>query len=185
MLKVLLLCLCLVVLPGPEALAVECPLEWEEPVLITSVGQSLDALIIKAIFDEMGIKADFLPLAKGENLRDYERVIILPGISYKGIAAAGITLQDEVNRATELLEAACDYSCHLTLIYLGGFITGDSRSQQLIQVLAPNVDAIIIYNDNRGPIDYFLQIARAKNVPIFFIDSLGNLCEELASIFSR
>ena len=52
MLKILALSLCLLLAPV-SALASDCPLQLADPVLLTSLGQSLDALIVKTIFDMM------------------------------------------------------------------------------------------------------------------------------------
>ncbi|HHY10505.1 MAG TPA: hypothetical protein GX528_08065 [Firmicutes bacterium] len=185
MLKVIVLCLSLLLLPGPDIQAAEnCSLDLKQPVLITSVGQNLDALIISSMLAEMGAETVYLPLAKKEDLYNYKQIIISPGVSYKGLAAAGLKFEDETKRVQELVEAAGEHSCQLILIYLGGFIQGDARSQKLIDLLAPNVDVMVIYQGSGGPIDYFLATAAEKGIPVHFLQHLGNLCEELAPIFS-
>ncbi len=185
MLRVFVLCISLTLLPGPKVLASECSLSLGDSILITSIGQNLDALIIKAIFDDMNVEADFLPNAPPEVVAEYEQVIISPGISYKGIGAAGITVQDEVNRARAIVEAASKHSGQVILMYLGSFLQGDAKSGELIEMLAPQADVIIIYKDCGGPIEYFRRIAQEKSIPMFTIENLGNLCEELSCIFSK
>lgn len=184
MLRVWAMCLSLLLLPVHFALAEECPLALEEPVLITSVGQNFDALIIKTIFDDMGIEADFQPMAEPSALADYKQVVVSPGISYKGMVALGTTFEKEFERAKAIIKATQEYSRPMILMYLGGFTQGDAKSQELVELVTPHADVIIIYRDSGGPINYFLKIAREKGIPVYWIDNLGNLCEELTLIFS-
>ncbi len=185
MLRILVLCVSLVLFPGPTIFASDCPLQLGDSVLITSIGQNLDALIIKTIFDEMKVKADFQPVAPSKVLAEYEQIIVSPGISYKGIAAAGMTVQDEINRARVLAEAAHKHPSQVILMYLGGFLQGDAKSQELIEILAPRADVIIVYKDCGGPIDYFRRVSEERSIPIFTIENLGGLSEELSCIFSQ
>lgn len=185
MLRIFVLCICLMLLLGPVVFASDCPLSLGDSILITSLGQNLDALIIKTIFDELGVDADFLPVAPAKILADYRQVIISPGISYKGIAAARITVQDEINRGLAIVEAASEYSSQVILMYLGGFLQGDAKSQELVEILAPRADVIIVYKDCGGPIEYFRRIGQEKDIPVLIVQNLGNLAEELSCIFSR
>jgi hypothetical protein len=170
---------------GPAVLANDCPIQLGDSVLVTSLGQNLDALIIKTILDEIKVKTDFLPVAPSSVLADYEQVIVSPGISYKGIAAAGMTVYDELARARDLVEAASEYSTQVILMYLGGFLQGDAKSQELIEILAPQADIIIVYKDCGGPLEYFRRVAEKNEIPILTIENLGNLATELSCMFSR
>lgn len=184
MLKMFVICLSVLIFSGSSASAESCPLVLEEPVLITSAGQNLDALIIKATFDDMRLKADFLPMADPSVIEHYGQVVISPGISYKGMVASGTTLHEEIERTKAIIEAAREHSSRIVLMHLGGFTQGDAKSQELIELVAQYADVIIAYRDSRGPIEYFLDIAREREIPFFIIDNLGNLCDELTVIFS-
>lgn len=185
MLRILLICLCLILSPSSPAFAEGCPLKLDEPVLITSVGQCLDGLMMKTVLDDMGIVANYVPLAGLENLVQYHQVIVTPGISYKGIVMSETTLEGEFERAKVIAEAARGDSFDLILVYLGGFTQGDPRSQELIQLLAPSADILIAFKGRSGPIAYFRRIAEERAVPFFILDDLSNLCEELDVVFSR
>jgi len=179
------LCVSLMLFPSTTAFADDCPICLGDSVLITSIGQNLDALIIKTIFDQMKLQADFLPVAPPEVLADYDQVIISPGISYKGIAAADITIQDELNRARAFVQQAPGHSTQVILMYLGGFLQGDAKSQELIDILAPKADVIIVYKDCGGPMEYFRKVSQDRGIPLFIIENLGDLSEELCCIFSQ
>jgi len=167
----------------PSASA-ECPLSLPGPVLITSLGQNLDGLIVRTMLADLDIEAEFQPLARGSELNGFKQLIVSPGVSFKGLAAAGLTFEEEVARGEALIAAAEECRCELILVYLGGFMQGDARSQQLVELLAPHAQAMIIYKECRGALEYLRQIADEKDVPLFIIDDLGSLREELRCIFS-
>ena len=183
-LKIFALSLCLLLAPV-SALASDCPLQLADPVLLTSLGQSLDALIVKTIFDEMKVRTDFLPLASADVVAGYEQVIISPGISYKGIGAAGMTVEAELERARSLVDVATENSIPIILMYLGGFLQGDAKSQLLLEILTPEADLMIVYKDCGGPMEYFRRIAEEKGIPLHVIENLGNLAAELSCIVSQ
>ncbi|MGI6624850.1 MAG: DUF6305 family protein [Limnochordia bacterium] len=184
MLKILAAFLSLLFLPGVSVSAIDCPFLVEEPVLVTSVGQNFDALMVKTIFDEMGVIADLAPMVEAGALSQYRQLVISPGISYKGMVASGTTVEEEIERTKAIVEASFEYNLPIMLMYLGGFIQGDAKSQELIELVAPSADLIIIYRDSGGPIDYLVSVAREQQVPVYFIDSLKNICEELKVLIS-
>ena len=69
-------------------------------------------------------------------------------------------------------------------MYLGGF-AGRCKSQELIDILAPKADVIIVYKDCGGPMEYFRKVSQDRGIPLFIIENLGDLSEELCCIFSQ
>ena len=70
----------------------------EEPVLITSAGQSADVLMIKILSDKAGISYKFEKTASTEVLDSVKSVIIVTGGSSKGLGAAAIDKAEELKR---------------------------------------------------------------------------------------
>jgi hypothetical protein len=82
----------------------------ELPVLITSCGQSPGVNMINALFMRLKLEAepkayDMDPLASAELLKTakengipYRSLIIVMGASLKGMGAAGISIDDEIDR---------------------------------------------------------------------------------------
>jgi len=89
-----------------------------EPVLITSAGQSFDVYLMKVVLNELGFDVDLQPLASKEEIKNFNQIIVVPGVSFKGLAASGISFDDELQRISGLIEAAERTSCRTTLIYI-------------------------------------------------------------------
>src|SRR5438067_10587319 len=76
------------------------------PVLVTSLGQSLDAFQIQLVVRRAGIAFKYDPRAPVDQLDDVKTLFLAVGASLKGFGDAGITIKDELARASQLLDAA-------------------------------------------------------------------------------
>jgi len=85
--------------PGPKA---------STPILVTSCGQSEGPSMLNTILKRVGVVYDIVPLATGNDLKakGYKTLIITMGASLKGMGAAGISIDDELKRISELIDAA-------------------------------------------------------------------------------
>src|SRR5258708_32850886 len=92
------------VLPG-HAAAQDKP-KPSPPVLVTSLGQSLDAFQVQLAARRAGIKFKYDPRADVDQLHDANTLFLSAGASLKGFGDAGITIKDELARAGHLLAAA-------------------------------------------------------------------------------
>lgn len=182
--KIMLLASIFLIIPLMSVLAedITTGIAIEEPVLITSVGQSVDAFLVKAVFDKLRINADLIPMANQEDLRDYKQVFIVPGFSHKGLSSAGFTFQEEINRTMQLVETAEEFSQPLVLVYIGSFFLGDSREENLLEIVASSASFMIIYEDSPGPLQFLLDISEEKSIQKFFLNDLTNLSEEFSKI---
>src|SRR6056297_3567031 len=81
----------------------EEPLTFEEPVLITSGGQSPGALQMMVLAKTGGINYEFIKDVQptAENIKPFNTVIIVVGASGKGLGAAGIDVEQEIERLVE------------------------------------------------------------------------------------
>ena len=173
------------------------------PVLITSCGQSPGATMLKVIF--MKLKLQHQPkaytintMATEEDLRSvmeggsgYKTLIIVMGASLKGMGAAGISIDDELNRVANLIAEAR----RLDITIIGAHIEGikrraqgadpgDNTDELSIDAVAPNADILIIRKD--GDADgRFSTIAQEKNIPMVVVEKNLDLFEEMKKMFSK
>ena len=76
------------------------------PVLVTSIGQSLDAFQVQLAVRRAGIAFQYDPRAEADKLAEAKTVFLAVGASLKGFGDAGITIKDELARTGKLLDAA-------------------------------------------------------------------------------
>ncbi|HFE63806.1 MAG TPA: hypothetical protein ENK14_05230, partial [Caldithrix sp.] len=75
----------------------------EEPVLITSAGQSADVLMVKLLAQKAGLKFIFEKLATPGMVDSVKSVILVCGGSSKGLGAARIDKEQEFKRIQNIL----------------------------------------------------------------------------------
>ncbi|MCP4755822.1 MAG: hypothetical protein GY866_33580 [Proteobacteria bacterium] len=122
--------------------------DWDEitlepPVLITSIGQSPDALMVKVLMRRNRIKFTHDNLAKPEMLDRHKSVIMVVGYSGKGLGAAGISKEQEIARSRALLDAAKAKKIPIVMAHIGGKSRMGPSSQVLIEMVAEKADCLV------------------------------------------
>jgi hypothetical protein len=132
------------------------------PVLVTSLGQSLDAFQVQLAVRRAGIKFKYDPRAEVDQLDDAKTLFLAVGASLKGFGDAGITIKDELARAGHLL---------------------DALSNQLIELTAPRAHRLIIREDSDAD-GLFAKIAADNKIPLAVIDNVTSLKQPLQELFA-
>jgi len=172
-------------------------------ILITSCGQSPGATMLKVIF--MKLKLKFEPkayevneLATAEDLKakkeagtPYKSMIIVMGASLKGMGAAGISIDDELDRMAKLIEEAHNQGISIIGAHIEGMkrraqgaAVGDNTDELSIDAVAPNSDLLII-NKEGNTDNRFTVIANEKNIPMIEVEKTIELIEEFKKIFKE
>ena len=173
----------------------------EIPVLITSCGQGSGANMIKVLFMRLKLQAvppayemnsfataEDLKKAK-ENRTPFKSVIIAMEASLKGMGAAGIDIEDEIERTSQLIKEARTQG--ITIIgahILGmknraqGAAPGDNSDELSIDAIAPISDLLLI-NKGGNEDSRFTIISQEKNIPMIQVEKNLELLEKLKELF--
>lgn len=168
------------VLPGRAAVTLPAKMpKASGPAVVTSLGQTPGALMVKMLCDQIKVKAtedvlytaSQLTAASKKKATAPKTLFVTMGTSLKGMGAAGVDLDSEVKRVTELVATAHK----LGMLVVGTQIEGlsrrtdqsDERSNKTVCSLA---DMLIIRKevDNDG---FFSKVAKDRKIPIAFVDS--------------
>jgi hypothetical protein len=153
------------------------------PVLVTSIGQSLDAFQIQLAVRRAGIKYKYDARADVDQLDDVKTLFLGVGASLKGFGEAGITIKDELARTGQLLEAAKSKGILVVVLHMGGEERRDALTNQLIDLTAPRAKLLIIRNDSDAD-GKFAEIAKTNKIPLVTIDNVLNLRGLLQELFA-
>ena len=153
------------------------------PVLVTSLGQSLDAFQIQLAVRRAGIPYKYDARAEIDQLDEVKTLFLGVGASLKGFGEAGITIKDELARAGQLLDAAKSRGILIVVLHMGGEERRDALSNQLIELTAPRANLLIIRNDSDAD-GKFAEIAKAGKIPLVVIDNVLNLKGPLQELFA-
>jgi hypothetical protein len=147
-------------------------------------------MMIKLICDQLGIPCiqsdlltvdELVALCNGPNP---PRVLfVTTGTSLKGMGAAGVDVDYEVNRCRALVQKARE----LGLTIIVGQIEGPSRrtdeyDEKSIRAMTPEADLLITRSDINWD-GYFTKISEEKGIPQIFINQPLDLLQIFPKIF--
>ena len=171
---------------------------FEQPVLITSIGQSAGAAQAKILAMKAGLDFTYDQRAAIELLDGVKTLIVVPGASGKGLGAAGVDLDAEIAWATELIDRAEELGIRLIVLHIEGQARRGPSSQTTIDVCALRADQLIvkgaatleeaaeleIEDVANGNFDLmFSELAAENEIPITFAATTLDVVPVLQALF--
>lgn len=154
------------------------------PILITSCGQSPDAEMVRLMADRAGLqgKYTFDLLAKASALKGMNTLMLVIGGSGKGLGAAGINEQDEINRVNALVAAARSAGVAVVGVHIGGEPRRGPVSANFVP-FAEKTSLLIVREDGNKD-GYFTGVSKGKGIPLVLISKTAGLAELLKTLFT-
>jgi hypothetical protein len=156
--------------------------KFEQPVLISSAGQSADVKLVKMLAQRQGLNATTILMAKPADLTGFKTLIIVPGFSSKGLGAAGISQQEEMERVQTLIKSANDLKIPIVMLHIGGNARRKGQSDAFNQLVGENSKAMVVVKqgDEDG---FFTAIAKEKNIPLTLVEKIAETEAPLGNLF--
>jgi hypothetical protein len=152
------------------------------PLMITSCGQSPDALMIKLLCDQLRMTTTFEKTLLPEQLEGYSTLIIGIGGSVKGLGEAGIDTDEEIDRINRVIQRARQQNMLVLAIHIGGQPRRGDLADPFIHAAAPQSDYIIVRNDGNQD-GLFTKIATENRIPIITIEQTMELKDLIEQMF--
>jgi len=166
------------------------------PILLTACGQSPDTSTMKVVIQKSKIPYDLVELATVQDLANkkssgtpYKTIIILMGASLKGMGAAGISIEDEIKRTSELIDAARRDKIMVIGAHIGGMkrraqgaAVGDNTDELSIDAVAPKSDLLLVLKEGNED-GRFTVIAKQKKIPMIEVEKNLDLIPEIEKLF--
>jgi hypothetical protein len=165
-----------------SALAADIP-RIQQPILLTSLGQSPDVNTVNVLAKRANVPVEYKTFAGAADLSGKKTMLVCVGVSAKGFGAAGVNLDTESARCAELFKAAKENGVYTILLHVGGAVRRDQMTNKLLELAAPNADAIIIFG--QGDNDGFFTKAAGDDKPLVLLPKTINLSEVLAELSSK
>ena len=154
--------------------------EFEQPMLITSIGQSADAQMVKVLAERNGLKYEYQAAAKPDELGNAKTLIMVIGGSSKGMGAAGVNQAQEEQRAKDLIAKAKEKNIKIIAMHVGGAARRGELTDRFIPLIA-NVNYLIIVAD--GDKDQaFKKVADGK-IPVDQPENIADVAKYLKGAF--
>jgi hypothetical protein len=179
---------------GPAALDAQgSAVKAELPVLLTSCGQSPGPERVKFFLKRLELDYEFVGQASAEHLKDgsFKSIIIVTGASLKGMGAAGVSIQDELERTAELIAEAQQQGITIIGAHVEGMsrraqgaAAGDNSDELSIDAVIPYSDLIFVRQDGNAD-RRFSIISENAGIPLILFEKNMELGDVLKSMFDR
>ncbi len=156
----------------------------KQPMLITAAGQSQDVTMVKILAQKAGLKFTFDKMAKPDQLKDHSTLVLVTGGSTKGLGAANIDKDQELERVNSLIKAAHEAKMNIITMHVGGPSRRGKLSDEFNKVTAENSDCLIIVKTGDED-QLFSKIAEGKKIPIYLIDKIVDAGDVMKEIFAE
>ncbi len=155
----------------------------DQPVLITAAGQSADVLMVKVLAQRGGLNFTMDKLADADVVKDYKSVIIVSGGSTKGLGAAKIDKDDEIERVKEVITAAKKAEIPIITMHVGGKARRGNLSDEF-NLVAAEAGVCLVVVEGGDEDGFFNSIAEKNKAAIIKIKQIVAAQGVLQDIFS-
>ena len=156
----------------------------EGPILLTSDGQSADVNVVQTLLKKCEIESDLNATASADDLSGYKTLVLAIGGSSKGLGAAGIDENQELERVNSLITKAKEEGITVISLHIGGSARRGTLSDKFVPDALKAANAAIIVSE--GDSDGMMKgIVTDGNIPTAFVDNQVGAIEPLKTLFGK
>jgi hypothetical protein len=165
----------------------------QAPVLLTSCGQSPGAAKVSVFLRRLALDYDLKDTGTVKDLaaKPYKTLIIVTGSSLKGMGGAGVSIEDELSRASALIAEAKKRGITVIGAHVEGMARraknaapGDNSDEMSIDAVCPKSNFLIVLKE--GDEDgRFTTLGKKANIPVVFFEKSLELGDVLKSVFGK
>ncbi len=168
-------------------------LKAQAPVFLTSCGQSPGAVTVNVFLRRLQIEYDLKETGTVKDLaaKPYKTLIIVTGSSLKGMGGAGVSIDDELSRATALIAEAKKRGIQVIGAHVEGMerrakgaAPGDNSDEMSIDAVCPKAAMLLVRKD--GDEDgRFTALSKKFKIPVVFYAKSLELNGVLKDLFGK
>jgi hypothetical protein len=158
-------------------------IKFEKPVLITSAGQSADVTLAGMLCKKNTIDAKSIAMATPSDLSGIKTLIIVAGFSSKGLGAAGVSREQEIDRVKSVIKYAKEKKIKIIMMHIGGKSRRGVQSDDFNKMAAEAADYLLVVK--QGDEDqFFSNLAKKGNIPMKCVDKIAAVSAPLGELFN-
>ena len=157
--------------------------KYEQPVLVSSAGQSADVKLAGLLLKKNKLESKTVLMANPDDLAGMKTLIVVPGFSSKGLGAAGISAEEEMERVEKLLSKAEEMKVPVVLLHIGGKARRKGQSDNFIKEVASKAVYMIVVEQGNED-NFFSDLAKEYNIPLELVDKIPSASEPLGKLFN-
>jgi hypothetical protein len=148
---------------------------------------------VKFFLKRLELDYEFVEQATAQHLQNgsFKSIIIVTGASLKGMGAAGVSIQDELERTAELIAEAKQQGITIVGAHVEGMsrraqgaAAGDNSDELSIDAVIPHSDLIVVRQDGNED-RRFSIISENDGIPLILFEKNMQLGDVLTSVFNK
>jgi hypothetical protein len=153
------------------------------PAFLSTVGQSADIEMVKVLLDRSGVPHTDNAQAQAGDLAPSgaKTLVLVLGGSTKGLGAAGISADAELERARLLIAEAKKLGMAIIGVHVGGEARRGQLSDRFIQAAVPACQYLVVVAD--GDKDGFISKLAGTAIPLDKVERMTKAVEPLQKAF--
>lgn len=165
--------------------AAKAEAKFTKPGLVVAAGQSSDIAVVKALLNtKLKLGLEIKPLADAADVGDIKTLVLIPGASTKGMGAAGIDLDKELDRAKRLVKAAKEKGIKVLSLHVGGESRRGKTTDDLLEIVIPeSTHVVVVASGNKDKL--FNTLAAKNNVPLTEVPNLAAAGDAVKALFQE
>lgn len=167
---------------GAQTLNLKAPIA-DKPALLTSSGQSADIEMVKVLLDraKLPYKMDAKIAAPALAGTGAKSLVLVLGGSSKGLGAAGISAQAEIERTNALIAEAKKQGMKIIGLHVGGKGRRGEMSDKFLADAVPACDYVIVVGEANN--DGLFDKLTGGKVTLDTVEKISKLGEPLGKAF--
>jgi len=155
----------------------------DKPAFVTTVGQNADIEMVKVLLERAAVphKADAQAKAGSLAASGAKTLVLVLGGSTKGLGAAGISPEVELERAKALLAEARKLGMTVLGLHVGGEARRGQLSDRFIEAAIPACHYVVVVAD--GDKDGFITRLCGAKIPLDKVERIARAVEPLKRAF--
>ena len=145
---------------------------FEKPILVTCTGQTPGSLTLATLMSRAGIRVTHDPMILPSKMTGYKTLIVVMGASLKGLGAAGIDMDEEMERDGIIFKKARDSGMKIIVAHIEGKARRNEIADKFIVPFVPLGNLLLVYEE--GNKDGLFTALSAKNkIPLIVFKDFG------------
>ena len=158
--------------------------KFELPLLITCTGQTPEYLTIYALTKKLQIESVSDSLVTPRKMQEtaYKTMIVAMAASLKGLGAAGLNQNEELDRCNSVFKKAKELGIKIIGVHIAGEARRNPIADKFITPFAPQCDYLIVLADGNKD-GLFDKIAEENKIPLTIIETFAELPDIITEMF--
>lgn len=157
---------------------------FEQPFLITSAGQSAEVQLASILAKKAGITSSLFKLAAAKDLENAKTLVLVLGVSLKGLGAAGLDIVKERARVNSLLEKTQKKNIALLCLHLGGEARRGRLTDELALACLRQAKMVIVVKAGNKD-GFFTKVCQEHNIPLAEVEKTTDVLTPLQQITKK